>query len=281
MIGCWRFPVGTNDMKKLVTIICLSVWMSVGYAANTISELDCLIEPFTESQVSSSVPGILREYRVDRGDHVTSGQILAMLNTEVERATVDLAKIKAQAKEDLESKKTRLNFIKRKQQRHQDLYKKKAISYQLVDEVETELLLAEQEYRQAKENQRIARVELERAKAALEQKIIRSPVDGIVVDTFIAPGESVEDKPILKMAQIDPLKVEVIVPVELYGSVIEGTTAIVKPEQPIGGEYQARVTIVDRVIDGASGTFGVRLEIPNKDFALPAGLKCTAQFLKK
>ena len=40
----------------------------------------------------------------------------------------------------------------------------------------------------------------------------------------------------------------------------------------------ARVTVVDRVVDAASGTFGVRLELPNPDYRLPAGLKCKVRF---
>jgi hypothetical protein len=45
-----------------------------------------------------------------------------------------------------------------------------------------------------------------------------------------------------------------------------------------GGTYIAKVIIVDRVIDAASGTFGVRLEIPNPEYQLPAGPKCRMIF---
>ena len=53
-----------------------------------------------------------------------------------------------------------------------------------------------------------------------------------------------------------------------------------KPEAPLTGEYTAKVTVVDRVVDAASGTFGVRLELPNHDLKLPAGLKCSVRFGK-
>jgi hypothetical protein len=55
--------------------------------------------------------------------------------------------------------------------------------------------------------------------------------------------------------------------------------AEVKPESPPGGVYTAVVKIVDTVIDAASGTFGVRLELPNPDYHIPAGLKCQVVFL--
>jgi membrane fusion protein (multidrug efflux system) len=54
--------------------------------------------------------------------------------------------------------------------------------------------------------------------------------------------------------------------------------AKVIPEAPIGGQYTAEVKIVDKVIDAASGTFGVRLELPNPNYRLPAGLKCKVIF---
>ena len=53
------------------------------------------------------------------------------------------------------------------------------------------------------------------------------------------------------------------------------------PEAPIGGQYMAEVKIVDRVIDAARGTLGVRLELPNPNHRLPAGLKCKVIFPEK
>jgi hypothetical protein len=52
----------------------------------------------------------------------------------------------------------------------------------------------------------------------------------------------------------------------------------VYPEEPVGSRYTATVTVVDRVFDAASGTIGVRLEVPNPQYALPAGLKCQVRF---
>jgi hypothetical protein len=82
----------------------------------------------------------------------------------------------------------------------------------------------------------------------------------------------------MTIAEIDPLNVEVYVPITMYGRIKPGTRAVLKPEQPIGGVYQAEVSIVDRVFDAASGTFGVRLLLPNPDHRLPAGLRCSIRF---
>jgi hypothetical protein len=70
----------------------------------------------------------------------------------------------------------------------------------------------------------------------------------------------------------------VILPVSLYGSIKLGDIAEIQPEQPIGGSYKIPVTLVDKIVDSASGTFGVRLTLANSQFAIPPGIKCTASF---
>ena len=49
-------------------------------------------------------------------------------------------------------------------------------------------------------------------------------------------------------------------------------------EAPLGGVNNGTVTIVDPVVDAASGTIGVRLEVPNPSLKLAAGAKCLVAF---
>jgi multidrug efflux pump subunit AcrA (membrane-fusion protein) len=100
----------------------------------------------------------------------------------------------------------------------------------------------------------------------------------VVVERYLNPGESAEDKPILKLAQINPLRVEVVLPVAQFGKIRKGQGAVVYPEAGIGGEYESTVSIVDQVLDAASGTFRVRLSLPNPDYALTSGLRCSIEF---
>ena len=80
------------------------------------------------------------------------------------------------------------------------------------------------------------------------------------------------------IAQINPLNVEVFVPVALYGTIKIGMEAIVSGEQPVGGQHTATVDVVDPLIDARSGTFGVRLLLPNPTYKIPAGLRCKIEF---
>ena len=64
----------------------------------------------------------------------------------------------------------------------------------------------------------------------------------------------------------------------MLGRIGVGSRATVVPEAPVNTPREATVIVVDRIVDAASGTFGVRLEMPNPDNRLPAGLKCKARF---
>ena len=228
--------------------------------------------------VSGPVEGVLDKVLVDRGDLVKAGQVVATMESSVERATVLLAQARAEKESGLKSGKTRVEFGDRRYVRTLEMYKKELIALKDMDEAETAKYLAEYELLDAQEEKRAARVELERAKAILEVKTIRSPINGVVIERLLNGGEFTKQAPIVRLAQIDPLRVEVIVPVAMFGRIKVGTQAEVLPEAPIGGTWPARVTVVDRVIDPASGTFGVRLALPNPAYKLPAGLKCKIRF---
>ena len=240
--------------------------------------LDCLINPYALVAVSFSTDGVLDKVMVDRGDLVKEGQVLATLESSVEKATVALAAARARVESPMKSNQVRLDFGLRKFVRTDEMYKKDLVPLKELDEAETQKILAEIGVLEATENREVAELELERARAALEQRTLRSPVTGVVTERVLYSGEFVKGTPVLKLAQIHPLRVEVIAPVSLLGKVAVGMSAEVSPEAPVGGGHVAKVTVVDRVVDAASGTFGVRLELPNPAYRLPAGLKCKVRF---
>jgi RND family efflux transporter MFP subunit len=215
-------------------------------------EMECLVEPHLVANLGSPVEGTIAEILVDRGALVTKGQVVARLNSNVEAATVNLRS----AQEE---------FGKRKMERNEELFRKQLISANEKDELDTQA--------------RIASLELKQQQEILEQRTVRSPLTGVVVERFMAPGERVANDKILKVAQIDPLNVEVVVPVELFGSIRVGMPGEVRVSL-IQGTFRAKVAVVDPIVDAASGTFGVRLELPNPGNRIPAGVKCRVRFLR-
>ncbi len=251
---------------------------AVSAGTGPLPELDCVIEPDTTVSVGTRFEGVLDTIYVDRGDLVEAGQALAELDSELELANVALAAARADLEAELRAKEANASLGERRMSRNDRLFEKRAISMEAKDEGETNAVLAAMELEQARNGKRVADLELARARVSLDQRTLRSPIDGMVVDRMMAPGELVTDQAILRLARIDPLRVEVIVPAQHYGRISRGMQAQITPEAPSQGSHTASVRIVDGVIDAASGTFGVRLELPNPDHAIPAGLGCKVRF---
>ncbi len=219
--------------------------------AEPIPPIDCLIEPNTTIELSSEVSGVLDTILVDRSDSVKEGQILATLKSDVEQVKVTTGK------ENL-----RLSTIEQK--RAAELYKDHVITLSEKEEADHQMKLFE--------------LELKQAEANLEQRIIRSPIDAVIADRYLMPGEFIEDNPILKLAQLNPLRIEVVSPVQYFGRVKPGMHAQIITEFGSFNNLVGEVVVVDKVIDAASGTFGIRLELPNEDNQVPGGLKCKVRF---
>lgn len=267
-------------MKVMFWVIVLGFSLPGASAAERLkmSDFDCVIEPFMTVELSTSIRGTLEEVSVMRGDLVKKGQVVARLRSGVEKAGVNLAKAQADSKTQIKISRERFELNKRKLKRINDLYEKNMVPKNEQDEAETEKILAELELLRAEEENKIAHLELERAKEVLDLRNIVSPINGVVVERLKSPGEFVEEQPVVKLAQIDPLNVEVIAPLSYLGKIKPGMKATVFPEEPVGGSYRAEVKIVDSVVDAASGTFGIRLELPNPNYKIVAGLKCGVEF---
>jgi membrane fusion protein (multidrug efflux system) len=217
------------ELATMMRFVCAGVLLGQSGSAHAAqNDLGCLIQPYQTITITSPVGGLLEAVTVDRGDVVKEGQVLAIIDSSVERATGAVAHAQAE-----------LN------------------------------------------NRRLADLELNRTAAEVALRTIKSPINGVVVERFMHPGEFPKQERILKLAQTDPLRVEAYAPVSMLGKVSVGMQAVIKPEDPVGGSHTAKVTVVDHIVDAASGTFGVRMELANPDFKLPAGLRCTVKFSSK
>jgi multidrug resistance efflux pump len=141
--------------------------------------------------------------------------------------------------------------------------------------------VAEASNAEAVENQRLAREELHRAEVELGLRTIRSPLSGLIVERFLAPGEMVRQGPLLKVVQLHPLYVEAFVPLSWIGKITPGLSAEVTLDLGPHRSFRAQVDTVGQVVDGATSTFIVRLVVPNQDYQIPAGLPCTVHFSSK
>jgi RND family efflux transporter MFP subunit len=249
-------------------------------SASGMGEFDCVIEPKMMIKLASPESGVIHSVNVDRDKTVEKGEVVAELESNLQRIALELARLKASSTADLDSQVARLDFRNSEAERQTALHEKAFASTKALTEAVTEQKLAELALQKSQLDYKMAQVELEQAQERFDRRSVRSPVKGVVADLTIRPGEySYEQAPLMTIAEIDPLYVKVYVPVRYYRMVHVGTVGQVMPEDPIGGVYRANVTVVDRVFDAASSTFAVRLDLPNPDYALPAGLRCRVRFL--
>lgn len=266
-------------MKKITISLMLFSGLSLLNSTWAVEiEMDCMIEPNTVINISTAVEGIIDSIKVERGDTVKKGQLLATLESGVQKANVNLARAQYEKSAGLTAGKVRLAYAERKYVRSTELHRNNFISTDKKDDIETERRLAELKNSENEESRALAKIQLKSAMAAFKLRIITSPINGIVVNRYLSVGEFAQAQPIMRLASIDPLYVEVISHTQFYGHVKKGMQAIIKPEEPLGGSYKAVVTHVDHILDGASGTFGIRLELNNKEHKIPAGAECKVIF---
>lgn len=236
----------------------------------------CLIEPDRVADIGSQVIGLVERIHVERGDAVKKGQTLITLHSGVERANVAVADTRSHVGAEVLAAKASLSLAEQKVRRAEALVAQKFISSQSLDQAVGEAEVARQKLQQATSQQQIWVQERGLAEAQLGLRNVRSPFAGVVVERFVNPGERVEQSPMLRLAVINPLRVELLVPTAMYGQLAKGDQVSVMPELPGAESVLATVRHVDRVLDAASNSFRVRLSLPNPGNKLPAGLRCKA-----
>ncbi len=213
---------------------------------------DCMLKPNMVIKVGSSAQGIIDRVYVKRGDSIEKGQTLVSLDSELERIAIELSQ-------------QRLVLLGDQLKRLEKLKTNNLVSLEL--------------YEQTKFEYDMADLDLKKNKLLLNRNQIKSQVKGVVVENLLSPGEyAYEQSPIVEIAKMDPLNVEVLLPISYYPDLSIGQTADLEVLAPLNQHYVAKVEVVDRVMDAASGTFGVRLSLANPTLDIPAGLMCRVSF---
>jgi membrane fusion protein, multidrug efflux system len=264
---------------SLSLMFVLSIAVAPAWAQSDETEGTCIIKPHVSVQLGSAVSGVLSATLVDRGDVVRQGQVVAQLESSVEQATLALDRLRASNDSAIKVEQADRDLSAREAERKKSLVDKGIANENSLDELQTKFREGDLRVEQARMDQQLAALTANRSERSLALKQIRSPIDGVVIDRKLSAGEYIyEQTSIMTIAQIDPLNVELVLPLERYGSIKVGSTAIVHPVAPVGGAYAAKADVVDPVIDAASDTFGVRLLLPNPNRTIPAGIRCSVEW---
>jgi RND family efflux transporter MFP subunit len=237
--------------------------------------IDCVIEPKAVVSVSAKDQGLISEVLVERGQEVRIGDPVLQQVSAIESLQLELAAAVAESDIVLRSEQERHIFRLIERDRVKALVDRGTNAQTALDDAEIEVRLSELAIDRAKFDLERARIERELAAARLARRTISAPLSGIITSVSVAPGEyaGVQTE-LLQIAVLNPLHVEVFVPVEFFSRVRVGDQNMVHLVAPMEGSYLATVSVVDPVFDVASGTFGLRLILPNPDHLVPAGVRC-------
>ncbi|SLN56730.1 efflux RND transporter periplasmic adaptor subunit [Roseisalinus antarcticus] len=239
----------------------------------------CVIDPSREVDLGSSVAGLIERIAVDRGAWVEKGDLVATLSADSERATVALLRARAESEAEVAAQAARERLARQGYDRARRLLDQGIGTLEALEEREVALEVARRDRAEADLRRTLAQLELRRARIALAQREIRAPISGFVTMRHLDEGEYLHPElALLTISQLDPLYVEAFVDARVYAEVAEGSVAMVHPSSIEAAPREAVVTVVDRVLDATSDTFGVRLELPNPDYAIPAGQRCEVAF---
>ena len=234
----------------------------------------CLIQPSAVTELAAGAAGILSNVMVERGSRVERGQLLAVLDRDIERAMLDAASARARARATVDAAQATRDMARQKLERMRTLN-------QLSYGARLELEMADGEYKvathrlqQAREAATIAERDQKVALHQLAQREIRSPIDGVVADRLLEPGERVDGRAVFRLMNLDELRVELVLPAERFGGLTPGMTVMVEPAVGPSGPVHAKVVQVDPFIDAASATFRARLALQYPDQKVPAGARC-------
>lgn len=229
-------------------------------------------------QLGAEVPGVIDQIMVHRGEQVSAGEKVAELRDHLQRVELQLAEAAAADTTTLRARQAKLAYANRKLARNAGLVRGNMISANEMDQMRTERDVAADEVAAAIEAHKLAELQVAKARVELAMRTIRSPVTGVVTERNLAPGDLVRDQPILVVQQIDPLHVEITLPMGMMGKVVKGTPAHIVVESPGEPTITAPVSMTDPVVDAASNTFIARVVLSNPHQAIPAGSKCRARF---
>lgn len=269
----------TNWRYSAVLLLAM-IWCPLAVAQQgglIVDSASCLLKPKQVVQLASPLFGLLAAVYVDRADTVKQGQVIAKLDTSVEEVQAALDHFRAANTTQIEADTLDLGWNQRELERRQKLVGNMFSKANDIDEYLTKVEQDRIAIRKAEADLHTAKLESARSDAQLALKVIKSPINGVVTEIKLSPGEYIyEQTPIMTIAEVDPLAVDLVVPADRYRSVRVGLIGELHLNAPVNATYPARVDAIDPVLDAASDTFRVRLTLPNPGNAIPAGTRCSA-----
>jgi RND family efflux transporter MFP subunit len=264
---CCVFPT-------LLTII----WLAFGSIASTSTHAEVtesFTEPYLHIDLALPEAGILSDVRGAVGDAVSQRQFIAALDHDVLLRGLAIAQARAVSTGAVEAARAELRLRHDRLMQLRELQDRGSASHHEVTRAETDARIADSRLQMAEDEQRLLRLEVDRMKAQIERRIIRSPIDGVISEIHKEVGESylASDPRIVTVVQLQKLKAKFSVSPGEAAKVNVGDTARVTfPDTT--QSVVAQVANIAPVIDAKSGTVEVTLVIDNRRMEFRGGARC-------
>lgn len=234
--------------------------------------LHAVVVPSRQATLSAPVDGVLRELLVVEGEHVKQGQILARMDDTVARAVVRSAQAAVNRKAAIQHAQYEIDLTRSYLKRLAATKEAGATTEASFDEAQARLNQAKASYALVLEQQLIATRNLELEQARLESHVLRAPFAGRIGRISAQIGETkVKTDPILQLISLSSLETELHLPATRFNSLKPGQVVQLDASAPVSRTLEARLRIVDPIIDPATRSVRCVFDLPNPDGHLPAG----------
>ena len=224
--------------------------------------------------VAPRTSGRLLSVNVQLGDRVRRGQVLAKVEDREIVEQVRAAEASQEvAKATIRQREADLNVSQLNFERSKNLFSRGLLAKQALDDAESRYLasVAQLDLSKAQLSQNDAR--LQELRINLQHTSVTSPVDGFVGKRNVDPGAMVNtNTAIASVVEISRLKLVVNVVEKDLRMVTAGDTGIVEVDAYPGEKFNGRIARVAPVLDPATRTASIEIEIPNSDARLKPGM---------
>ena len=218
------------------------------------------LTPLDQATVKSKVSGVLLDTSVQEGMSVAAGQVIARLDAADQRARV------AQQQAALDEASARLSLAKKNNANSQALLKQNYISQNSVDTTQNSVELA-----QASVNAMAAQLQL--ARIALADTVIRAPLAGVVSKRHAQAGEKLApDMPVFTIVNLRQLTLEAQVPASEVPRVKIGQEVRFKVDGFARRDFAGKVARISPTTEAGSRSMLVYISVDNSDAALRGGM---------
>ena len=237
------------------------------------------LKPREQVQVMARSSGKVEKVLVDVGDMVQQGQLLATLEgDELDQQILRSEAALAVAQATLAQRQAELENAKADQARTAQLAAEGLVSVQSRDSAETRVRVVEAQLKLAEAQVRAAQADLAELNIRQQQQQILSPLTGWIGQRSVDPGALVgSNTPIVSVLRLSSLITEVRVPEQDLAYMRIGNRAVVFIDALGGKAVEGRVTRISPMLDAATRSGLVQVEIPNPNDQLKAEMSARIQ----